>query len=267
MTDTLTRPVVDVLYRGRDGGIELRSDTSVTGGTLFGHFSQFDALYEIDSWIEGRFLERTVKGAYKKTIRENRNSVVCSFDHGFDPSIGDKPMGPIDVLREDDTGPYYEVPLLDTDYNRDFILPALEGRTLDGRTLGSVLGASFRFRVIGEKWDRSGKVTAENPEGLPLRTITEVRLFEFGPVVYPASAAATASVRSLTDHYFTRSIQRAGHAGRALAALGHPSPPAAVGTEEKPTIEPLAHSEANPISTRSAAQWRAELMTLRKRTQ
>ena len=40
---------------------------------------------------------------------------------------------------------------------------------------------------------------------MPERTLKEVRLLEFGPVVYPAYLGATAGVRSLTDWF---------HAGR-----------------------------------------------------
>ena len=41
---------------------------------------------------------------------------------------------------------------------------------------GAITGMSFRFSVVQEEWDES-----EDRE-VPLRTITEVRLFELGPV-------------------------------------------------------------------------------------
>jgi hypothetical protein len=47
---------------------------------------------------------------------------------------------------------------------------------------------------------------------MPERTIREVQLFEFGPVVFPAYPAATAGMRSLTDHYLEcLREKRAGH--------------------------------------------------------
>lgn len=264
MSDTLTTPVVDVLFRGRPDGLTLRAEGD-TGATMFGHFTKFDAWYEIDSWIEGRFLERFALGSFKKTIRENRSSMVSQFDHGYDYNIGDKPLGPIEELREEDEGPYYEVPLLDTDYNRDFVLPALQGRLMDGRTLGSVLGASHRFRPIKDEWDRSPKKSAHNPEGLPERTITEVRLFEFGPVVFPASPHATAAVRGLTDHYFARALERSGRLDEARSALGATIAPAASGTGSTPPDEPQQHSQDH--STRDhSARLMAEVANLRKRT-
>ncbi len=255
MSNPLAAEGVDIIMRGRFDApalnvTETRNDSddddAPGGATLFGHFSRFGVWYEIDSWLEGRFMERIQQGAFTKTIQENRDNVVCSFDHGYDPQIADKPMGPITELREEDAGPYYEVPLLDTDYNRGFILPALQGRTIDGRNLGSTLGASFRFRVIKDEWDMEPATSAENPDGIAERTITEVRLFEFGPVVYPASAAATAGVRSLTDHFFDRSLERHGRTGAA------PSTP-------NPTTEPHSHSDIdNP--TRGANDIRLALL-------
>jgi phage head maturation protease len=184
-------------------GVELRdlgSDDQPTDGTLmYGHFSVFNEWYEISSFWEGDFLERTVPGAFADTIRDDISSMRVLFDHGFDPTLGNKPLGPIRALEEDQIGPYYEVPLLATDYNRDFVLPALRGQLMSGEMVGSLLGASFRFIVTGESWDMKPLPSANNPHGLPQRTITAVEVMEFGPVTFPANPAAGAGVRSRTD--------------------------------------------------------------------
>lgn len=231
------------LFRGLQGEpIELRAEgDATTDTTLFGHFARFDSWNEIDSWFEGRFLERVAKGAYRKTMREQRDRIRVQFDHGYDSYVGSSPLGPIDVLREEDFGPYYEVPLLDAEYNTGRILPMLQGRTLDGRSLGSQLGASYRFRVTKEEWVEPKKTTDINPEKLPERTIREVTLYEFGPVVFPADPGATAGARSvsLTDHYLERQAARTGQAARAAAHLAQIAAPAAPsGTEQEPTTEP-----------------------------
>lgn len=265
MTDALA-PVVDVLFRARDNGVVLRSDDGATGATMFGHFSKFDTWYEIDSWIEGRFLERTVKGSFAKTIRENRSAMQAAYDHGYDYMIGDKPLGPIEELREDDEGAYYEVPLLDTDYNRDFVLPALQGRLMDGRMLGTTLSSSFRFRPIKDEWVRTPKKSTHNPEGLPERTITEARVFEFGPVPYPANPSATAMVRSLTDHFFARSLERSGRMDAARRALGaNFSPAADPGTGDDAHDEPQQHSDEHNTNRDHQARLLAEVANLRRR--
>lgn len=209
----------DDLFRGLVDGTELRADDDADGSLMYGHFSVFDSWYEIDSWYEGRFLERTAVGAFRKTIKENRESLIVQFDHGYDLHVGDSPLGEIETLREDDTGPYYEVSLYDTDYNRDRILPLLQGRTMDGRKLGSALGSSFRFRVTKDEWVDPSKASSHNPDKLPERTIREVRLYEFGPVVFPANPAATAQARSLSDHFHARRLAKDGRAERAARDL------------------------------------------------
>ena len=57
------------------------------------------------------------------------------------------------------------------------------------------------FEVLGEQWDREPKPSDTNPDGLPERSITEVRLHEAGPVTWPANPDATAGVRSGADWY------------------------------------------------------------------
>jgi HK97 family phage prohead protease len=175
-----------------------------TSTTMVGHFAVFGEWTRISSWFEGEFLERIAPGAFTKTIAERRDMIRVQFDHGFDSFVGDAPLGPIAVLREDDIGVWYEVPLLDTDYNRNRVLPMLEGRTMSGEQFGSLLGASFRFSVVREEWNDEPERSDYNRDGLPERTITELKLAEFGPVVFPAYHAATAGVRSLTDHYLER---------------------------------------------------------------
>lgn len=150
---------------------------------LFGHFAVFNQWTEINSLWEGNFMERVAPGAFKKTISENRDSFKVLYDHGFDPTIGNKPLGPIQEVKEDSRGAYYEVPLIDTDYNRDFIIPS---------TTEGLLGASFRFSVMQDSW-------VEKEGELPKRTLEELRLYEFGPVTFPAYEAATAGVRSRAD--------------------------------------------------------------------
>jgi HK97 family phage prohead protease len=198
-----SRPPRDDLVRAQPGDFELRA-AEADGGmpTMAGHFAVFDQWTEIHSLYEGHFLERVAQGAFRKTFEENRNGIRVTFNHGQDPSLGDKVLGPITLLEEDDLGARYEVPLLDTSYNRD-LLPGLQA---------GLYGSSFRFRVTKEEFVKDPKKSATNPDGLPERTVREAQVMEFGPVTYPAYAGATAGVRSLTDLYvmerFTREPAR-----------------------------------------------------------
>lgn len=179
------------LLRARPGAVELREDDDSESeqGTLHGHFAVFDQWTEIDSVFEGRFMERISPGAFEQTFEERSPRVL--FDHGHDPSIGNKPIGTPDVLEEDEVGARYEVGLFDAGYVND-LRPAIRS---------GQLGASFRFSVTGEDWDKHPDESDINPEGIPERTITGVDLFEFGPVTFPAYDGATAGLRSRTDEW------------------------------------------------------------------
>jgi phage head maturation protease len=196
-------PPRENLIRARYGaGVQLReAGDGADGTTMFGHFSVFNSWYEVDSYWEGTFLESVASSAFDRTMVDDRAGMKVLYDHGFDPVLGNKPLGPITTLRADDIGAYYEVPLLDTDYNRDFVLPALRGQLMNGQNVGSQLGASFRFMVLDEIWEQKPEPSSFNPTGLPQRTITRAQVMEFGPVTFPASPDASAGVRSLTDEF------------------------------------------------------------------
>jgi HK97 family phage prohead protease len=185
------------LYRAQPD-IEMRDGEEDGPSTLVGHFATFGRWTEIHSWYEGDFMERIAPGAFAKSMAEQRERIKVLFDHGHDPQLGNKPLGRITDLREDGVGAAYEVELIDTDYNRDFIVPAVRA---------GLLGASFRFSVIDESWNDRPERSEHNPGGLRERTIQQVRLFEFGPVTFPAYPdGTTVGMRSMTDHYIERSL-------------------------------------------------------------
>lgn len=178
------------LLRGKVSGVALRAageEGEADGPVMVGHFAVFNQWTEINSY-EGNFLEKFAPGSFKKTIRDSRSKMKALFQHGYDYVVGDKPLGPITELREDDEGVYYEVPLLDAGYVREEILPGLEAE---------LYGASFRFRVIREEIDEEPDPSEDNPQGLPERIVKEAHVVEFGPVTFPAYEGASAGLRSL----------------------------------------------------------------------
>lgn len=194
-------------------GYELR-ESDDGGRTLFGHFAVFNRWTEIDSFREGRFLEQIAPGAFRKTIRENRDRIRALFQHGMDPQIGDKPIADIKELREDEEGVYYEADLF----------PGVPELVVDGLR-SNQYGASFRFEPMRAARNERPELSEHNPEGLPERTLKEVRLFEFGPVTFPAYAEATSDLRSLTDHFFFEELARHPQEARALLLeVPEPSP-------------------------------------------
>lgn len=190
MTDLFLAAPRDDLIRMAPG-IEVRASDDGDGRTLFGYGAVFNSDTVIDSW-EGKFVERIAPGAFKKTLKERGDQVKILFNHGMDPQIGDKPLGKASVLKEDKTGLYVEVPLSRTSYNED-LLALLNDDALDGM--------SFRFAVVKDEWEEP-----KRKDQLPIRTIIECRLFELGPVTFPAYQAASAGVRSREEFTIWRSL-------------------------------------------------------------
>jgi len=163
-----------------NGSFEVRADDDGRR-TLLGYTAKFMERTEIHGW-EGDFIEQISPKAFNRTIKNNRDSIKVLFNHGMDPQIGDKPLGKPKVMRTDEIGFWTETPLSRTSYNNDLI-ELLDDEALDGQ--------SFRFSVIKDSW-----AEPEKRGGLPIRTLEEVRLMEFGPVTFPAYSATTAGVRS-----------------------------------------------------------------------
>jgi hypothetical protein len=178
-------------------------------GIMEVRYSILNEWYRINSWWEGDFLERAASGAFKKTIdSHNRaknvdaHNMKTLFNHGMDFHIGDKLLGNITRAAEEKDSPVNDVRLYDTSYNRD-LLPGLR----DGG-----YGSSFMFRVVVDEWNNEPGVSDHNPEGLPERTLKEVRVFEAGPVTFPANPLATAGMRCMgaTDRYYDDLAKRGG---------------------------------------------------------
>lgn len=157
----------------------------VRSPVMSGHFARFNEWTHINSTFEGEFMERIAPGAFSKTFNENRSKMRVLFNHGRDPSLGDKVLGKIETLREDEQGAYYRVPLFDG-------VPDL---IVDGLRKGTY-GSSFRFKMIREELDQHPTRSSYNPDGLPERTIKEAKVLEFGPVTFPAYEGADAGIRS-----------------------------------------------------------------------
>ncbi|MEU8264469.1 HK97 family phage prohead protease [Micromonospora sp. NPDC048999] len=166
------------------------------GRTLRGYGAVFDQPTVIESYA-GSFEEVVKRGAFRKTLRER--TPVMQFDHGNDKRVGSVPIAEIKELYEDDEGLFTRARLFPNDVVEP-IRQAVEGK--------AIRGMSFKFRVMQDRWvDRDGKKIRddelagllEDPgeRGPIRREITEVQLFELGPVVFPAYTQTSVGVRSL----------------------------------------------------------------------
>jgi HK97 family phage prohead protease len=157
--------------------VEFRAEPSADGLTLEGYAAVFNQWTDIDSF-EGTFREQIAPGAFKRSIDHNRMPVL-QFDHGTHPLIGSLPLGVITSLREDSHGLKVQARLSD-----NWLVEPVRDAIRDG----AIQGMSFRFKVINDKWTKNRNVAE--------RTITETKLYEVGPVVFPAYDQTAVGVRT-----------------------------------------------------------------------
>lgn len=154
---------------------------------LEGRMMPYDEWTEVNSSVEGHFMERFVPGALAKTISERAARIRALFEHGRG-FLHSQPIAEIEEMRDEPDGAYYRAGLLEG-------LPPL---LVAGLRRG-LYGSSIRFRALQGDKVRRPKASDHNPERLPEHTIREAQIMEFSVVTFPQYAGATASVRSITD--------------------------------------------------------------------
>ncbi len=221
---------------------ELREgDGEGDGLTLEGYAAVFDTPTRIDSW-EGCFDETIAKGAFKKSLRERKP--VLQVNHGRSEDL---PIGSIESLEEDAKGLKVQARLFDVPDT------ALLRENLKAQ---SVNGMSFRFQVVKDEWrDAAGKIVKPedighrlyssdpgNPASILSRTLKEVRLYELGPVTYPAYPGTSAVLRSQDFDGLLSDPQVRARLVAALVGTPSESSEAAGASDEgraaTPTVEP-----------------------------
>jgi HK97 family phage prohead protease len=150
------------------------------GRMLEGYASVFD--WPIESGTASRPQTTFVKpGAFTRTLNNNRDQIQVMFNHGHDPRYGELPIGTIKDLREDSRGLRASVELHDGPGNDD-IRAALAS--------GALRAMSIQFETINEDFN----------DDRTERNLRELKLWEFGPVAFPANTAAVASLHSLAAY-------------------------------------------------------------------
>lgn len=159
---------------------ELRAtDEDSDGLTLEGYGTTFDDFYDVEDWL-GIYRERVAKGAFAKTIKERRGLIRVQYDHGHHPVLGSIPIGSLQDIREDGHGLFVSVRLHDN-WMTEPVRDAVKSQ--------AVSGMSIRFQTTKDEWNYDA-----DPEE---RTIREVKLYEVGPVAFPANEATSVALRSL----------------------------------------------------------------------
>ena len=159
--------------------VELRAITSDDGTPkkIVGYAAVFDKPSE-----DMGFIEYVRKGAFKKAIV--KSDARALFNHDTDTlPLGRQSAGTL-VLKEDETGLYYEIVPPDTQGARDLMT------SIDR---GDVKESSYGFTVAIDEWDFSDPKTTK-------RTIIEVgEIFDVSPVVFAAFNDTTVALRKMEE--------------------------------------------------------------------
>ncbi len=139
----------------------------------------YAAVFNRDSVNLGGFTEEVAPGAFTEALKED--DVRALVDHNSSMILGRTGANTL-RLTEDKTGLRMEIDLPNTQAARDI------AESIDR---GDVDGASFGFRTVEDDWNTK--------EELSHRTLKKVRLFDVGPVTFPAYPDTSVAVRSMEE--------------------------------------------------------------------
>lgn len=138
----------------------------------------YGAVFDSPSVDFGGWREIIDPGAFTRTLNSGRN--VFSFvNHDPEYVLGRTDNESL-TLAEDQTGLRFQVTPPATTWASDLLVSMRRG---------DISGASFMFDVVSEVWEQAA-------DGVQERHLTQVRLYECGPVTMPAYPAADSGVRS-----------------------------------------------------------------------
>lgn len=181
-----------------------RAAAKTAEGEIFGTAAVFfraeDPATEYGLWEN--VVERIAPGAFVGAL-ERADDVRGLFNHDPNQLLGRTAAGTLELWIEDD-GLHYRAKEAQTQVWRD---------VAEHLRRGDVDGSSFSFEVTEERWEKL-------EDGRTVRWLDAVKLYDVGPVTFPAYAATSAGSRA--DHPARRSfdawqehIERAAMAERA----------------------------------------------------
>jgi len=144
-----------------------------------GHAAVFNQLSE----DLGGFREQIIPGAFKEAIEAD--DVRALFNHDPNFVLGRNRAGTL-VMAEDARGLSVEITPPDTQFARDLAVSMERGDI-------SQMSFAFRIKPNGEDW-------AKNDDGIWIRSVKRVRLYDVSPVTYPAYVQTDIAVRALEAH-------------------------------------------------------------------
>lgn len=122
-------------------------------------------------------IERIDPGAFDRALAE-RDDVRGLVNHQPDNILGRTTAGTMRLEKRSE-GLWYEIDLPATQTGTDISVSVERG---------DVTGSSFSFGILEQRWD-------ETPDTV-IRTLMSVRLYDVGPVTFPAYEGTTAAMRA-----------------------------------------------------------------------
>lgn len=165
--------------QGQKARIEERDDgtkTLIGTGAVFYREGNDGTEYRIGANVK----ERIAETAFDKAL-ERQDDARGLFNHEPDNLLGRVSSGTMRLFKRDD-GLGYEIDLPDTQVGRD---------VAESIKRGDLTGSSFAFTVDESDWIRA--------DGMDVREIRSVSLFDTGPVTYPAYEGTTTGIRAEGD--------------------------------------------------------------------
>jgi HK97 family phage prohead protease len=133
--------------------------------------------------LSDKIVERILPGAFDGVMSANDDARAL-FNHDPNHILGRLSAGTL-RLSVDDVGLRYEIDLPDTQAGRD-VATSIERGDLSGSSFG------FKLAAGGARWAKDEVMDVRNIEKLG-------RLFDVGPVTYPAYQGTSAALRSEGD--------------------------------------------------------------------
>ena len=158
---------------------ELRINNLEEKRFIEGHAAVFDSWSETLGGIFP-FKEKVRKGAFSQTIE--KDDIRALFNHDPNYVLGRNKAGTLE-LKEDERGLYVRIIPPDTQAARDLITSIERG---------DINQMSFGFTVEEEKWD--------TVEGIDVRELRKVKLFDVSPVTFPAYPSTDVGVRAMESY-------------------------------------------------------------------
>ncbi|MGA2256080.1 MAG: HK97 family phage prohead protease [Thermoguttaceae bacterium] len=158
--------------------VSIRADTHAaeSGPKIVGYAAKFNVEAEIG---EG-FFEQIAPGAFSQSIGED--DIRCLFNHNPNFPLG-RTANKTLLLSEDSVGLRTVCLPPDTQQARD---------VCESIRRGDITGMSFTFDVRGQSWSKDA-------DGGYHRTLTDCRLYDVGPVTFPAYDSTEVVMRTFNQ--------------------------------------------------------------------